>query len=90
MYRQLEQEKKQQYEINYGYMNWSMLYLHAPCHINNKRIFYKRLVSMLNEKRDVFYSNTRASIMPIIGARSSASHMITSLWKEPIERPSAS
>ena len=102
VYRRHEQEKKRQYEQRVREVEHSTF---TPLVMSTTggmgkaaATFYKRLASMLSEKRDAPYSETlrwircrlgfallRSSIMSIRGARSSASHPASEGIHEPFD-----
>ena len=94
VYRKHEQEKKRQYDQRVQeveHATFTPLVLSTSGGMRRAaRMFYKRLASMVAEKRDVSYAMTlnwircrlsfallRASIMSIRGARSSRHHPVT-------------
>ena len=102
VYRRHEQEKRRQYEQRVREVEHSTF---TPLVMSTTggmgraaSTFYKRLASMLSEKRDASYSNTlrwircrlgfallRSSIMCIRGARSSTFHPASEKLHDPID-----
>ena len=102
IYRRHEQEKKRQYEQRVQeveHATFTPLVMSTTGGMGKAATtFYKRLASMLSEKRDVPYAKTlnwircrlsfallRASIMSIRGARSSRHHPVLKAVQGPID-----